>query len=185
MISSKQSTDVFIVGGGPAGLATAIAARQRGMTVVVADGSEPPIDKACGEGLGPDALGALRELGVALAAGVGVRYQGIRFVEGEREISGSFRQEPGLGVPRTVLHHRLIAEADQCGVQLMWRTPVAAIAPRGVYLGKQFITARWIVGADGNASRVRRWAGLEHTGRLRQRYAKRRHYRLAPWSEYV
>src|SRR5215831_9427875 len=168
MISSKQSTDVFIVGGGPAGLATAIAVRQRGLTVIVADGSEPPIDKACGEGLGPDALGALRELGVALAAGVGLRYQGIRFVEGEREITGSFRQEPGLGVPRTVLHQRLIAKAEECGVQLMWRTPVAAISAQGVYVGEQFIAARWIVGADGNASRVRRWAGLEHTVRQRQ-----------------
>ena len=51
-----NSTDVFVVGGGPAGLAAAIAARQRGLRVVVADGGQPPIDKACGEGLMPDGL---------------------------------------------------------------------------------------------------------------------------------
>ena len=42
------TTDVFVIGGGPAGLATAIAARQRGFDVVVADGAQPPIDKPCG-----------------------------------------------------------------------------------------------------------------------------------------
>ena len=55
-----QSTDVFVAGGGPAGLAVAIAAAQRGMTVTVADSSRPPIDKACGEGIMPDGLAALR-----------------------------------------------------------------------------------------------------------------------------
>jgi flavin-dependent dehydrogenase len=54
---------VFVIGGGPAGLAAAIAARQRGFAVAVADGLEPPVDKACGEGLMPDTLRVLRELG--------------------------------------------------------------------------------------------------------------------------
>ena len=57
-----NSTDVFVIGGGPAGLAAAIAARQRGFDVLVADGAEPPIDKACGEGLLPDGLAALERL---------------------------------------------------------------------------------------------------------------------------
>ena len=52
-----KSTDIFVIGGGPAGLATAIAARQRGFDVVVADGAQPPIDKPCGEGLMPDGRG--------------------------------------------------------------------------------------------------------------------------------
>ena len=34
----RTATDVFIIGGGPAGLAAAIAARQRGLEVIVADG---------------------------------------------------------------------------------------------------------------------------------------------------
>jgi len=48
MVTLPASTDVFVVGGGPAGLALAIAARQRGLSVVVADGANPPIDKTCG-----------------------------------------------------------------------------------------------------------------------------------------
>jgi flavin-dependent dehydrogenase len=53
-----RSTDVFITGGGPAGLAAAIAARGRGFDVTVADCAIPPIDKACGEGIMPDGLAA-------------------------------------------------------------------------------------------------------------------------------
>ena len=45
-------------------MAAAIAARQRGLRVIVADGMRPPIDKACGEGLMPDGLAALERLGI-------------------------------------------------------------------------------------------------------------------------
>ena len=49
--SLSQPTDVLVIGGGPAGLAAALAVRQRGMSVIVADSCAPPIDKPCGEGL--------------------------------------------------------------------------------------------------------------------------------------
>ena len=58
LVPSK--TDVLVIGGGPAGLAAALAARQAGLDVVLADRAQPPIDKACGEGLMPDALAALQ-----------------------------------------------------------------------------------------------------------------------------
>jgi len=59
-----SETDVLVIGGGPAGLAAAIAARQTGLGVVLADRAQPPIDKACAEGLMPDALAALQRIGV-------------------------------------------------------------------------------------------------------------------------
>jgi flavin-dependent dehydrogenase len=59
-ICPTLATDVFVIGGGPAGLAAAIAARRRGFDVIVADRSEPPIDKACGEGIMPDGVAAAR-----------------------------------------------------------------------------------------------------------------------------
>ncbi|HEX4537070.1 MAG TPA: FAD-binding protein, partial [Candidatus Acidoferrum sp.] len=61
-----ENTDVFVIGGGPAGLAAAIAARERGFDVTVADGVEPPIDKACGEGLLPNAVEIVERLGVRI-----------------------------------------------------------------------------------------------------------------------
>ncbi len=36
-----EDTDVLVIGGGPAGLAAAIAARMKGLDVTVADGAKP------------------------------------------------------------------------------------------------------------------------------------------------
>jgi 2-polyprenyl-6-methoxyphenol hydroxylase-like FAD-dependent oxidoreductase len=44
---------------------------------------------------------------------------------------------------------------------------------------------RWLIGADGQASAVRKWAGLDTALRRSVRYCFRTHYRVAPWSECV
>jgi menaquinone-9 beta-reductase len=185
VVSCRTKTDVFVVGGGPAGLAAAIAARGRGMSVTLADGSEPPIDKACGEGLMPESMQALTKLGVKIQPGAGYLFRGISFLHPDAQVAGELSQGPGLGIRRTILHQWLIDCAEQCGVRLLWKTPVAGMTRDGVQLPREFVSARWIIGADGSGSRVRRWIGLDSAARLRQRYASRRHYRIRPWSEYV
>ena len=85
-----KSTDVFVIGGGPAGLAAAIAARQQGLKVVVVDSARGPIDKACGEGLMPDGLDALRQLGVSLDKCETGSFRGIRFVGGDGSVHADF-----------------------------------------------------------------------------------------------
>ena len=67
-MTPAPATDLFIVGGGPAGLAAALAARRLGLEVTVADCSQPPVDKACGEGIMPDGVRAARSLGRARAS---------------------------------------------------------------------------------------------------------------------
>jgi len=79
-----NSTDVFVIGGGPAGLAAAIAARHQGFDVVVADGAQPSIDKACGEGFLPDGVTALEDLGLRIPLSDGSLFRGIRFLSGYR-----------------------------------------------------------------------------------------------------
>src|SRR5262249_43156174 len=86
----NRVADVFVVGGGPAGLAVAIAARQKGLVVVLADGAAPPIDKACGEGMMPETQAALSSLGVRFIPGDGFRFQGIRFCQRGLSISARF-----------------------------------------------------------------------------------------------
>ncbi len=82
-------SDALIVGGGPAGLAAAIALRQKGLEVVVADALHPPIDKACGEGLMPDARKDLAALGIAVHDGA--LFEGIAFLAGRRQAAAYFR----------------------------------------------------------------------------------------------
>jgi flavin-dependent dehydrogenase len=178
-----QTTDVFVVGGGPAGLAAAIAVRKRGCTVIVADGVQPPIAKPCGEGLMPDTLSALSELGVAVDTADGFAFRGIRFVADGLEVDGKFPVGHGLGLRRPLLHQRMIERAQDLGVTLLWNTPVTGLSRKGAVVGGKTINARWIVGADGIGSRVRRWCGLDAPILAQPRYAFRRHYRIAPWSD--
>lgn len=176
-----DSTDVFVIGGGPAGLAAAIAARQRGFHVVVADGAEPPIDKACGEGLLPNAVQVLARLGVEIPASERFTLQGIRFRDADRKVDAEFPAGPGIGVRRAVLHEKMVEHACKVGVTLLWKTPISGISSAGVITDRQTIAARWIIGADGIRSRVRRWTGLEPLRQHEPRFAFRRHYAVQPW----
>ncbi|MDR3455297.1 MAG: FAD-dependent monooxygenase, partial [Rhodoferax sp.] len=56
--------DVLVVGAGPAGSAAAQLLARGGLDVVLVDQHAFPRDKACGDGLIPDAHEALRRLGV-------------------------------------------------------------------------------------------------------------------------
>jgi menaquinone-9 beta-reductase len=176
---------VFIVGGGPAGLAAAIELRGRGFAVTIGDGAKPPVDKACGEGLMPDTVAALRKMGVAIQPADGYPLRGVRFFANGVAIEANFKGPQGIGLRRTVLHSRMAEHAEKIGVKLLWNSPVSDFSTKGVRVQGEFVPADWIVGADGSGSRVRRWAGLEAGNRKTRRFAFRSHFRRAPWSNYV
>src|SRR5437660_1597208 len=139
----------------------AIAARQRGLHVAVADSRRPPIDKACGEGLMPDGLEALERLGLQLPLAEAYPFRGIRFLSRELSTDALFPASGfGLAARRTVLHRVMTERAAQVGTELLWGAAVTGIGADGVHVGKDVVRARWIIGADGSNSRVRRWAGL-------------------------
>ena len=176
-------TDIFVIGGGPAGLAAAIAARRKGLSVVVADGNRPPIDKACGEGLMPDCRAAAAEIGIEIPSSLGSEFRGIRFHGAGRSVDASFPNGRGLGVRRQALHELLTEAAIRSGADLRWGTPVMGIQDGAVWLSHTSVRPRWIIGADGSASRVRRWAGLDEFARNSRRFAYRRHFAVAPWTD--
>jgi menaquinone-9 beta-reductase len=182
--------DVFVAGGGPAGLATAIAARRRGLSVSLADGAIPPIDKSCGEGLMPEGVQALHDLGVSIPPAQCYPFRGIRFVSGATKAEAEFPRGSAYGIRRTHLHRALLEHASACGVHMRWQTVVTGLDPEGVIVAGELVRARWVVGADGTGSRVRRWAKLDgqmlstpHHRSLR--FGFRRRYRLAPWSDFM
>jgi len=161
---------------------------------MVADGAKPPIDKACGEALMPDAIAALQQLGITVPVADACRLRGVRFLGSGLSAEASFPgNDCGLSVRRTALHRIMIERAAGLGIDLLWQSAVTGISSRGisnqqifnqeVQLGKRTIRTRWIVGADGVNSRVRRWAKLDACSQTGIRYAFRRHYRVPPWSD--
>ncbi len=178
-------TDVFVVGGGPAGLAAAIATRLRGFRVLVADCFHPPIDKACGEGLMPDSAAALRALGVDFDGVTTATFRGIRFFSAEHSATAEFPAGSGIGVRRTVLHQRLLHRARGVGVEMRWGARVCEVRDNAVLMDGETARFRWLIGADGQNSQVRRWASLSTGRESTRRIGLRRHFRIAPWSEFV
>ena len=64
MTTRPPSTDVLVVGAGPAGSAAAAWAARAGLDVVLTDAAVFPRDKTCGDGLTPRAVGELAKLGL-------------------------------------------------------------------------------------------------------------------------
>ena len=180
---NRRRHPLLIVGGGPAGLAAALAARQRGIAPLVLERQRPPIDKACGEGIMPDGVAALRALGVEPP---GVDFRGIRYVDEGGVAEAPFPGAPGRGVRRTALHAAMVAAVEAAGIDVRWGTKVEAVSPDGeVRTEGETLLGEWVVGADGLLSHARGWAGLAGVPPRSRRFGVRRHFRLAPWSDLV
>ncbi|RYU10138.1 NAD(P)/FAD-dependent oxidoreductase [Nocardioides iriomotensis] len=173
--------DLLIAGGGPVGLATALYAARAGLDVAVREPRAGSIDKACGEGLMPGALAALRDLGVDPA---GHELRGIRYVDRSREVEAAFRHGPGRGVRRTVLHDALRAAVDAAGVPVEQR-PVRTVGLRADHVSVDGEPVRHLVAADGLHSPLRRMLGLDVTATTTRRYGLRCHVDVAPWTAFV
>ena len=180
-----RMTDVLIVGGGPAGLATAIALRRNGLSAMVVEAHAPGVDKACGEGLMPETVASLRALGVAVSDADGHPFRGIRFVNPKHRVEARFPDGVGLGVRRPVLHQKLADRAAVVGATLCWESRVMLQDGESAQVNGAQVRFKWLIGADGHSSSVARWSGLDTVRKQSLRYGFRRHYQVTPWSDYV
>lgn len=181
-----EFADVLVVGAGPAGLATAIAVRLKGLSVTVADSRKPPIEKACGEGLLPEGVAALSFLGIHLNSNVAFPIAGIRFCDATSSASAKLPHgAESFGLRRTVLHSLLVKRAHEVGVSLRWGTRVSDCTSNSARLDSAPVNFRWLVGADGQKSNVRKWTSLGPRGVRSARFGFRRHFAIAPWSDFV
>lgn len=161
--------EVIVVGGGPAGAATATRLAAGGFDVLVLDRATFPREKACAEFLSPGAVSELDRLGViGAAAAVGAWQDGMRIVS--RRAAFTLRYEEGrrgLGIARPQLDRLLLERARDEGAQVREGTHVgSALLERGHVAGVRLrdggeLRARFVVAADGIHSPVARSLGLE------------------------
>lgn len=183
--------DLLIAGGGPVGLVTAIAARQRGLSAVVVERNAELPEKACGEGLMPGAVSVLEALGVELRDAVAFR--GIRFVDGTQVAAAEFPAQSGRAIGRLGLMTALSERARAVGVVLLPGHTLRDFRYRRRVLSAEVsgaghlrtLSAQLLVGADGLRSGVRRRLGYELPPRRPLRFGLQRHYRCAPWTDWV
>lgn len=174
---------VLVVGGGPAGSATALQLARRGHAVTLIDRARFPRDKCCSEYGAPGTVRDLARLGVldtltrhGVGSLVGTRVTGAsghvllgRFqaaVEGAR----------GMALPRLLLDQILLDAAREAGVTVIESTRflgTEAVAGRMrstvEHEGTRHeLTSRVVVGADGLRSRVARSLDLARHGGLRR-----------------
>jgi len=177
--------DVLVAGGGPAGLAVAIRCAMAGLSATVAEPRQAPVDKACGEGLMPAAAGRLAEIGVRPS---GIPFRGIRYLSAAHQAEARFRGASGLGVRRTALQSAMDSRAAVLGVEMRAGRITGFVQDSdGVTatLGSESVRARYLVGADGLHSAVRRGCGLNPPPPRRPRFGLRRHYAAEPWTDLV
>jgi flavin-dependent dehydrogenase len=154
--------DVVIVGGGPAGSATALLLARRGYRVTLVDKARFPRPKPCGEYLNPSAVAALGRLGVRPAVEpLGATLSGMWLTGFGRSVWVPFAAGHGLLVPRERLDHALLCEAARAGAEVLEEFHVEA-APGGASIrgrrdGRTVrLDARLVIGADGLRSIVAR-----------------------------
>jgi geranylgeranyl reductase family protein len=118
-VPSPTSTDVLVVGAGPAGSAAAAWAVRAGRDVVLADAAVFPRDKPCGDGLTPRAIAELDLLGLGEWVRKRGRNRGLRAAGFGQELllpwPGGSLPHHGGAVPRTELDARIREVALQDG----------------------------------------------------------------------
>jgi flavin-dependent dehydrogenase len=188
----------IVVGGGPAGAATAWALAGEGVEVTLLDRARFPRDKPCGEYLSPQAsrvlaaMGALERVeraGGAQLGGMVVRAPSGAEIHGQFAASHGFRgfRDRGLALRRTKLDAILLDCARAAGVDVREGVKVTDLARDddgrvvGVRVSEggaaRTLGAPLVVGADGLRSVVARRLGVARSSRWPRRVALVTHYR--------
>ncbi len=172
------STDVLVIGAGPAGASAAYWLAKFGHDVTIVERKSFPREKTCGDGLTPRAVHQLNEMGLAEQLTKFHRYNGLRATGMGRELELQWPAHPvfpqyGYVVRRRDLDMMVANNAVSAGARLLeGHDALLPIVDRGFVRGAVVqppegepveIRARYVVVADGANSRFGRALGTFRT----------------------
>jgi geranylgeranyl reductase family protein len=200
-----MQTDVLVVGAGPGGSAAAYHLARHGIDVTLLERSAFPREKVCGDGITPRGVVSVLKMGVDPTEPGFERVLGLRVHSRTDMIELAWpelRTWPDYGLVRT--RHDfdaiLAARAQKAGARLMERTEaLEPVMTDGWVTGARIrsaedheapattIEARFVIAADGAASRFSKHAGVRRDDSRPLGIAARRYYRVdyhpGPWLE--
>jgi len=181
------TADVIVVGGGPAGAATALELAKRGVAVALVERAQFPRRKVCGEYLNGGAVAQLDALGSGAAVRARARpLLGLRLVPPQSAPLELRFPVPALALARADLDALLLTGAREAGALVVRAHAedvlfedgrAAGIVARDEGGERCRLRARFVVGADGSGSLIARKLGLARTLRGARRFALGGHYR--------
>lgn len=160
--SFPSSVDVAVVGAGPAGSSAAIEAARAGATTLILDRSEFPRYKTCGGGL----IGmTVRSLPADLKIPVKQEVFAATFTNcGHGAKRWQAKQPAFILVDRADFDNVLLSRAIDEGAVPQLGTAVSSIAENCstvmLTTKRGTVRARYVIGADGSASRIARYVGV-------------------------
>ena len=156
--------DLLVIGGGPAGAATAIRAARAGVRVTVFEKGPHGRDKVCGDGLTPRAVAALQDLDIDISAAH--RIDGLRMIAGKksRELAWPTTDRfPNYGAvwPRKKFDTYLIDLAMEAGAEVRFDSEALPVLDNGAVIGVEANGERFTApltvlaaGAQGAAAKL-------------------------------
>jgi geranylgeranyl reductase family protein len=177
-VADSITTDVLVVGGGPAGAAAGYWLARHGHDVTIVERKSFPREKTCGDGLTPRAVHQLEQMGLGASLAQYHRYNGLRATGMGRQLELEWPSHPvypsyGYVVRRRDLDKVVADNAVAAGARLLeGHEAVRPIVDRGFVRGAVVdradgscvdLRAEFTVVADGANSRFGRALGTSRT----------------------
>mgnify|MGYP001254054870 FL=1 len=178
MTTQPLTTEVLVVGGGPAGAAAGYWLARHGHDVTIVERKTFPREKTCGDALTPRAVHELEEMGLTESLRGFHRYSGLRATGMGHELELEWPSHPiypqhGYVVRRRELDQIVAENAQKAGARLLTgHEAIQPIVERGFVRGAivaidggatREIHAKYVVVADGANSRFGRSLGTFRT----------------------